>query len=143
MDPKQNRLLLGLRSPQMNGNAVIVPVAFQNPNGSFSTDNLTVADSHAIQLPLEGLGVRDIQFDSHLDAFLVISGAPEHHDKKLGFKLWQWNGESGDSGLQALTDLDLQMKPEGVTHFDFAGHDFIFIVGDAGVYAKLDLTESE
>lgn len=142
-DPKQNRLLLGLRSPQMSGNAVIVPVAFQNPNGPFATDNLKVADSRAIQLPLEGLGVRDIQFDSHLDAFLVISGAPEHHDKKLGFKLWQWNGESGDAGLQALTDLDLQMKPEGVTHFDFAGHDFIFIVGDAGVYAKLDLTESE
>lgn len=142
-DPKQNRLLLGLRSPQMSGNAVIVPVSFQNPNGPFSTDNLKVADSRAIQVPLEGLGVRDIQFDSHLDAFLIISGAPEHHDKKLGFKLWQWNGESGDSGLQALTDLDLQMKPEGVTHFDFGGHDFIFIVGDAGVYAKLDLSESE
>jgi len=144
-DPKQNRLLLGLRSPQMSGNAVIVPVGFQNPNGPFSTDNLKVADSRAIQLPLEGLGVRDIQFDSHLDAFLIISGAPEHHDKKLGFKLWQWNGESvsPDSGLQALTDLDLQMKPEGVTHFDFAGHDFIFIVGDAGVYAKLDLSESD
>jgi pSer/pThr/pTyr-binding forkhead associated (FHA) protein len=142
-DPKQNRLLLGLRSPQMSGNAVIVPVSFQNPSGPFSTDNLKVADSRAIQIPLEGLGVRDIQFDSHLDAFLIISGAPEHHDKKLGFKLWQWNGESGDSGLQALTDLDLQMKPEGVTHFDFGGHDFIFIVGDAGVYAKLDLSESE
>lgn len=144
-DPKQNRLLLGLRSPQMNGNAVIVPVAFQNPNGPFSTDNLKVADPRAIQLPLEGLGVRDIQFDSHLDAFLIISGAPEHHEKKLGFKLWQWNGDSTstDSALQALTDLDLQMKPEGVTHFDFAGHDFIFIVGDAGVYAKIDLTQSE
>lgn len=144
-DPKQNRLLLGLRSPQINGNAVIVPVVFQNPDGPFSTENLKVADSHTIQLQLEGLGIRDIQFDSRLDAFLLISGAPEHHEKKLGFKLWQWNGESStpDSGLQTLADLDLQMKPEGVTHFDFGGHDFIFIVGDAGVYTKLDLSESE
>jgi len=144
-DPKRNRLLLGLRSPQVSGNALIIPLVFQNPNGPFSADNLKVADSHSIQLPLEGLGIRDFQFDSHLDAFLIISGAPEHHDKKLGFKLWQWNGEatSTDSGLQALTDLDLQMKPEGVTHFDFGGHDFVFIVGDAGVYTKLDLTESD
>jgi pSer/pThr/pTyr-binding forkhead associated (FHA) protein len=144
-DPKRNRLLLGLRSPQLNGNALIVPLVFQNSNGAFSIDNLKVVDSHAIQLPLEGLGIRDIQFDNRLDAFLIISGAPEHHDKKLGFKLWQWNGEStsADSGLQALADLDTLMKPEGITHFDFGGHDFIFIVGDAGVYTKLDLTESD
>jgi hypothetical protein len=124
---------------------LIVPLVFQNSNGPFSIDNLKVVDSHAIQLPLEGLGIRDIQFDNHLDAFLIISGAPEHHEKKLGFKLWQWNGESTspDSGLQALTDLDTQMKPEGVTHFDFGGRDFIFIVGDAGVYTKVDLTESD
>lgn len=143
-DPKQGRLLLGLRSPQIGGNAVIVPIAFQNPNGPFSIDNLTAA-SHTIQLSLEGLGIRDIQFDTRLDSFLIIVGAPEHHDKKLGFKLWQWNGESTspDSGLQALTDLDVQMKPEGVTHFDFSGRDFIFIVGDAGVYTKLDLAESD
>jgi pSer/pThr/pTyr-binding forkhead associated (FHA) protein len=144
-DAKRNRLLLGLRSPQLKGNALIVPVVFQNSSGPFSIDNLRVADSHAIQLPLEGLGIRDIQFDTRLDAFLIISGAPEHHEKKLGFKLWQWNGEStsSDSGLQALTDLDTQMKPEGITHFDFGGHDFIFVVGDAGVYTKLDLTESD
>lgn len=144
-DPIRNRLLLGLRSPQSNGNALIVPLVFQNSNGPFSIDNLKVVDSHAIQLPLEGLGIRDIQFDNRLDSFLIISGAPEHHEKKLGFKLWQWNGESTSlgSGLQALTDLDAQMKPEGITPFDFGGHAFVFIVGDAGVYTKVDLTESD
>lgn len=142
-DPQKNRLLLGLRSPQSNGDALIVPLAFQNPNGPFSVDNLKV-ESRAVQLPLEGLGIRDIQFDTRLDAFLIIAGAPEHHDKKLGFKLWQWNGEAPSSqSLQSLADLDTQMKPEGVTHFDFNGHDFIFIVGDAGAYTKIDLSESD
>ena len=78
---------------------------------------------------------------------MIISGAPEHHDKKLGFKLWQWSGgDSGgdsESGLKALTDLDASMKPEGITHFEFNGKEYILIVGDAGVYTKLDYGESE
>jgi pSer/pThr/pTyr-binding forkhead associated (FHA) protein len=146
-DPKHRRLLLGLRSPQLNANAMIVPIALQDPSGLFSISNLKVDEAHPIQLPLEGLGIRDIQFDTRLDSFLIISGAPEHHEKKLGFKLWQWNGvpaaSESDSGLRALTDLESAMKPEGVTHFEFGGRDFIFIVGDAGTYTKLDYTETE
>jgi pSer/pThr/pTyr-binding forkhead associated (FHA) protein len=145
-DPKRNRLLLGLRSPQLNGNALIVPIALSNLGGPFSIGNIKVVDGHAIQLPLEGLGIRDIQYDSHLDSFLIIAGAPEHHDKKLGFKLWQWNGDpaaSDSDALHALTDLETAMKPEGITHFEFGGKDFIFIVGDAGTYTKLDYTETE
>jgi pSer/pThr/pTyr-binding forkhead associated (FHA) protein len=143
-DPKRNRLLLGLRSPQLKGNALIVPIALSGP---FSIANITVVDGHAIQLPLEGLGIRDIQYDSHLDSFLIISGAPEHHEKKLGFKLWQWNGDPAasdpEAGPHALTDLEAGMKPEGVTHFEFGGKDFIFVVGDGSAYTKLDYTETE
>ncbi len=143
-DPKRNRLLLGLRSPQLKGNALIVPLALSGP---FSIGNINIVDGHAIQLPLEGLGIRDIQYDSHLDSFLVISGAPEHHEKKLGFKLWQWNGDPAasdpEAGPHALTDLEAGMKPEGVTHFEFGGKDFIFVVGDGSAYTKLDYTETE
>ena len=145
-DPKRNRLLLGFRSPLQNGAALIVPLALQNQNGTFSVDNLKVAESHPLQIPLESMGIRDIQFDIRLDGFLIIAGAPEHHDKERGFKLWQWSGEppsSQSSALQALADLDLQIKPEGITHFDFGGRDFLFIVGDAGFYTKVDLTESD
>jgi hypothetical protein len=143
-DPKHSRLLLGLRSPQINGNALIVSVALRNAGDSFAIDNLKVGS--AIQLPLEGLGIRDIQYDSRMDSFLIISGAPEHHERKLGFKLWEWSGDSTDqdSGLQLLVEkLDEGMKPEGVTHFKFGGGEFIFIVGDASAYAKLDYGESQ
>ncbi len=142
-DPKHSRLLLGLRSPQINGNALIVPVALRDAGDAFAIDNLKVGS--AIQLPLEGLGIRDIQYDSRLDSFLIISGAPEHHEKKLGFKLWQWSGDSTDqdSGLQALADLDQAMKPEGVARFEFGGRDFIFIVGDNSAYTKLDYGDSQ
>lgn len=146
-DPRTDvkRLLLGLRSPQLNGQALIVAIKLINPSGPFSMDNLQLAEPRAIQLELEGLGIRDIQYDIRLQAFLVIAGAPSHGETKLGFKLWEWSGDTSpsDSKLQKVSDLDTAMHPEGVTHLVVGGRDFIFIVGDGGGYTKLDYTEAE
>ena len=146
-DPRTDakRLLLGLRSPQLNSQALIVAIKLTNPSGPFSIDNLQLAEPRAIQLELEGLGIRDIQYDIRLQAFLVIAGAPVHGETKLGFKLWQWSGDtsSSDSKLQKVSDLDTAMHPEGVTHLVVGEREFIFIVGDGGGYTKLDYTEVE
>ena len=145
-DPRTDakRLLLGLRSPQLNGQALIVAIKLTNPSGPFSIDNLQLAEPSAIQLELGGLGIRDIQYDIRVQAFLVVAGAPEHGETKLGFKLWEWSGEStSDSKLQKMTDLDTPMHPEGVAHLVVGGREFIFIVGDGGGYTKLDYTETE
>lgn len=146
-DPRTDakRLLLGLRSPQLNGQALIVAIKLTNPSGPFSIDNLQLAEPRAIQLELEGLGIRDIQYDIRLQAFLVIAGAPVHGETKLGFKLWEWSGDANpsDSKLQKISDLDTAMHPEGVTHLVVGGREFIFIVGDGGGYTKVDYTEAE
>lgn len=146
-DPRADakRLLLGLRSPQLNGQALIVAIKLRNPSGPFSIDNLQLAETRAIQLELEGLGIRDIQYDIRLQAFLVIAGAPVHGETKLGFKLWEWSGDTSpsDSKMQKVSDLDTAMHPEGVTHLVVGGREFIFIVGDGGGYTKLDYTEVE
>jgi hypothetical protein len=34
------------------------------------------------------------------------------------------------------------MKPEGVTHVEIGGKKFVFIVGDASVYFKLEYSEA-
>jgi pSer/pThr/pTyr-binding forkhead associated (FHA) protein len=146
-DPRTDvkRLLLGLRSPQLNGQALIVAIKLIDPSGPFSMDNLQLAEPRAIQLELEGLGIRDIQYDIRLQAFLVIAGAPAHGETKLGFKLWEWSGDTSpsDSKLQKVSDLDTAMHPEGVTHLVLGGREFIFIVGDGGGYTKLDYAEAE
>ncbi|HJQ25800.1 MAG TPA: DUF3616 domain-containing protein [Blastocatellia bacterium] len=143
-DPSQRRLLLGLRSPQLNNNALLVSLKIPDPNLPFTTENLQLATPNAIQLALGGLGVRDIQYDSRLKSFLLISGAPEHHEK-TAFTLWEWNGDADQSKAEARpreeTGLDARMKPEGVTYTRVGGKDFIFIVGDAGGYSKYDYNE--
>jgi pSer/pThr/pTyr-binding forkhead associated (FHA) protein len=143
-DPDRHRLLLGLRSPQLNNNAMLVALKMRDPNGSFTRDNLQLAAPNAIQIPLGGLGVRDIQYDSRLKTFLIISGAPEHHEKS-SFTLWEWNGDADMSNADARpreeTSLDLRMKPEGVTRLKVGGKEFIFVVGDSSSYTKYDYEE--
>jgi pSer/pThr/pTyr-binding forkhead associated (FHA) protein len=145
-DPEHQRLMLGLRSPLINGNALIVPIRLRDPNGAFTIDNLQLAEPNAIQLPLGGLGIRDIQYDSRLKSFLVISGAPEHHEK-TAFTLWEWNGDTNQSNPDAKpreeTTLDAKMKPEGVSRIKMSGREMIFIVGDASSYFKLDYSEGQ
>jgi pSer/pThr/pTyr-binding forkhead associated (FHA) protein len=135
-DPNNERLLIGLRSPQIGTQAVLVPLKLRDPRGSFTRENLKVDQPEVIVFPLEGHGVRDITYDSHLRSFLIISGAPETAPK-TDFGLWEWNGQP-DSKPTKLMTLEDKMKPEGVTSVTINGRSYAFVVGDSGSYLKLD-----
>jgi hypothetical protein len=146
-DFKRGRWLLGLRSPIGNdGNALIVAIKLKNPAGAFSVDNLQLAEPNAVPLKLAGLGIRDLQYDPESNSFMIISGAPEHHEK-TEFTLWEWNGSveqpGSESALRKEQDLDPKIKPEGITHVEIRGRKFLFIVCDASVYLKLDYAEAQ
>jgi len=141
-DPERKRLLLGLRSPIINGQALIVPIKLGDPSGPFSADNLQLEDASAIQLSLGGSGIRDIQYDNKLKSFLLISGAPENEEKG-DFILWQWDGNSGNSQPIQKSVLDKKVKPEGVTSVEVGGHNSIFIVCDASRYTKIEYSDLE
>jgi hypothetical protein len=137
-DPERKQLLLGLRSPIINEQALIVPVKLGNPAGPFSSDNLQLGQDKAIPVSLGGSGIRDIQYDNKLKSFLLISGAPENEEKG-DFILWQWDGTSGQPIQKSV--LDKKVKPEGVTSVEVGGQNFIYIVCDASRYTKIDYTD--
>jgi pSer/pThr/pTyr-binding forkhead associated (FHA) protein len=143
-DPDHERLLLGMRAPVVDGQALIIPVKLRDPHGAFAAENLEIGG--AIHLPLGGLGVRDIQYDSRLKSFLIIAGQSTHHDKKV-FKLWEWDGNpvkgQDGSGLREDTALDEKIKPEGVARVVIGDHDYLLVVGDAGSYYKIDYSKVE
>jgi hypothetical protein len=87
-----------------------------------------------VQLSLGGAGVRDIQYDSRLQGFLLISGAPENQDKG-DFSLWQWDGSS-----QPVRRIALEpgMKPEAITEFKMGDQGFMLILGDESRYVTFD-----
>ncbi|MGH9852016.1 MAG: DUF3616 domain-containing protein [Blastocatellia bacterium] len=135
-DPNNERLLLGLRSPQIGKQAVLVPIKLRDPRGQFNVGNLKVDDPSVIVLSLDGHGVRDITYDPRLKNFLIISGAPET-SPKTDFGLWEWSGQP-DAKPVKLMMLEDKMKPEGVTSVTINGRSYVFVVGDAGSYLRLD-----
>ncbi|HEV3469027.1 MAG TPA: DUF3616 domain-containing protein [Pyrinomonadaceae bacterium] len=136
-DPRGRRLLLGVRSPVVDGHALVVPLRLRDPRGALSAANLEVEGSKAIRLPLGGAGVRSIEYDERLGAFRVITGAGPNAEK-LDFKLWEWDGDAVSPVLRETGSYDRRLKPEGVTRVSSNGRDFTFIVFDTSWYAATE-----
>jgi pSer/pThr/pTyr-binding forkhead associated (FHA) protein len=135
-DPNNERLLLGLRSPLVGDQAVLIPLKLRDPHGPFNIDNLSIDSPRVIVFPLDGHGVRDITYNTRSRNFLIISGAPENV-RKTDFTLWEWNGQPGAHPV-SLMPLDEKAKPEGITVITINGRSFVFVVGDAGSYLILN-----
>jgi hypothetical protein len=136
-DARGRRLLLGLRSPVVDGHAVVVPVRLRDQRGAFAYDNLEVEGAKAIRLPLGGAGVRSIEYDERAKAFRILTGAAPNSEK-LDFKLWEWDGDAARPALREAGTFDRSLKPEGVTRVSLSGRDFTFIVFDTSGYAATD-----
>jgi len=136
-DPGRERLLLGLRSPLANGEALVIAMKPRDPRGPLSYENIGAAGTEVIRLPLGGLGIRSIQFDDRSKTFKVIAGATESQEK-TDFILWDWNGDSGSPGLREEARFGRRLKPEGITRASVGDSDFTFVVFDNSRYMKMD-----
>lgn len=136
-DARRDRLLLGLRSPVVDGHALLVPLRLRDRRGKFSVENLEVEGSKAIRLPLRGGGVRGIEYDGRAKVFRVISGAAEDQGQ-TDFGLWEWNGDEKQPAVTETKRFDNELKPEGVARVRAGGRDFLFIVCDASGYTVMN-----
>lgn len=133
-DPRNKRLLLGLRSPVVEGHALVVPLKPRDAQAALSFDNLEVEGKKAIRLPLGGAGIRSIEFDESRQAFHVITGAGPNSEK-MDFKFWEWNGNDVMPALRESETFDRRLKPEGITRVSTGAQGYIFIVFDTSRYA--------
>jgi Protein of unknown function (DUF3616) len=136
-DARGGRLLLGLRSPVVDGHALVVPVRLRDRRGAFAYDNLEVEGAKAIRLPLDAAGIRSIEYDERVKSFRVLSGAAANSEK-ANFKLWEWDGDVARPILRKAGEFDRKLKPEGVTRATAGGRDFTFIVFDTSGYAAMN-----
>ena len=136
-DPRRNRWLIGLRSPVIDGQALLIPLKLRNAQGAFSIDNLEVADSKAIRLPLGGVGIRGIEYDGRANLFRIISGSAEDQDQ-TDFGLWEWNGDEARPASREVNRFDRKLKPEGVVRMTIGKRDLTLIVFDASGYTMMD-----
>jgi hypothetical protein len=136
-DPKGQRLLLGLRSPVVDGQALVVPLKLRDPKGAFSFDNMEVEGRKAIRLPLNGAGIRSIEYDDLRKTFRLITGAGPDSER-MDFKLWEWTGSGDPAALRETDTYDRRLKPEGITRVTSGDRSFTFIVFDTSGYAAKD-----
>ena len=84
-----NTLIIGFRSPVVNGKAILIPI--ENPKEIFTSGAKPIF-SKPISLNLNGLGLRDIVYDSEKDGYWIIAGSSNSRDSK--FQLWFLERES-------------------------------------------------
>ena len=136
-DPAGGRWLLGLRAPLVNGRALVVPLALSDPTAGFTAANLRVPGGRAIELPLDGAGIRSLEFDPGLAAFRLITGAAMN-EERLAFRLYTWRGPR-DSAPPALQKVfPAGTKPEGITRVLINGVSRTVVVYDGSGYLVLD-----
>ncbi len=131
-DPMRNRILLGLRAPVVATDALVIPLKLRDANGSFSAENLVVDGEGAIRLPLDGAGLRSLEFDHVSGKFLLFTGAALN-DENTDFRLLEWDGTSSQAPRE-IGRYSRKLKPEGITRVRLSGHDATLIVFDVGSY---------
>jgi hypothetical protein len=132
-DAAHSELLLGIRSPTVNGRVSALRVHLD------VTAPWTVAAlqagvvSHIQRASLPAQGIRDITYDGDRDEFLVLVGR-SLSESLVPFQLCVWSGV-GTTADRLQVEFERSMKPEGVTVFNVDGVRQILIVDDAGGFA--------
>lgn len=118
-------LLIGLRGPLVNDEAIVVP--FENPAEVIS-GSATPRFGQAIRLKLDGLGIRSIDRVGTGDRRYLVSAGPVN-DGAAPFRLYWWSGRADDVRPNEIKNVDIAgIKPEALISFE----------NPAGIYALSD-----
>lgn len=134
-DPASQRLLLGLRAPVLDDHALVVPVRLAGPGALFSRENLRIAGA-TIRLPLNGAGIRSIEFDEESRSFVLITGAALNEETRE-FQVLEWNGDA-TSSPRDIAEYHRALKPEGMTRAFLEGRSVHVLVFDTSRFAVVE-----
>jgi len=124
-------LLLGLRSPLVNGRALLIPLT--NPVAALGLGGSApqpAALAAPVLLDLGGLGFRSIEWDAGRSEYLIAAGSAG--DAKV-FRFYTWTGDAGAAPREVKTPSALaaaKLDPEGIT--PVPGCQSAVVVGDHG-----------
>lgn len=134
-DPGRQRLLLGLRDPVVDGQALVVPVRLAD--GRFTRESLRLDGGRALHLPLDGAGIRSLEHDARTGGFKVITG-PGPGRKGLDFRVVEWRGGESREDITPVSVYPRRLKPEGIAVARLGGRQVSVVVFDVGRFAVTD-----
>lgn len=104
-------LLIGFRNPIVDGKALLLPL--KNPRELIETSEATAQFGEPIELDLDGLGIRSIEYWEAKQRYIIVAGPYDGGDQ---FALYQWNG-NGDPQQIAGDELPTDFRPEGILFY--------------------------
>jgi len=135
-DPNLGALLLGVRTPVIDGHPLVLRVRIKDPDGPWELSNFEALAP--IRLEVEDVGhlqgARSIEFDPSRNVHLVVIGNSTSASK-APFSLYAWDGnEAGRMTQFRHLRFARAMRPEGVAHGTIGGRGCIVFVDDTGGY---------
>jgi hypothetical protein len=137
--PTDNTLLLGLRTPVIDGKPLIVPIRIKNIDGPLELSNFELLPPVSLSLADTGeeQGIRTIDYSPARGEQLIVTGNSTS-DSDAPFRLCVWDGNSqGMTRCLEAVRFHKRMKVEGVTHGTVGGRGAIVFVDDGGGYQLL------
>jgi len=129
MSADQSRLLIGFRSPLLDGRAIVASI--ENPGAIFDGDERPRMGATLTTLDLGGNGICGMSWVPSLAGYLVIAGPVAR--EQVEFQLWFWPGGSDDRPRRvSVAGLPGFEHAEGVSPAVIDGRQCIIIVSDDG-----------
>lgn len=137
--PSEQALLVGLRTPVIDGKPLLLRVRIKEVGGPWTPDNLEMLPpiSLAIETAGDEQGIRCIEYDATQGIHLFVAGNSTS-TSKARFDLYSWDGNT-EGVVRRFHEVRFhkKMKVEGVAHGTIAGRGAIVFVDDAGGYQVL------
>lgn len=127
-----NRLMIGLRNPLINGKSVILLLT--NPIGVFKNKEIPVVSRQAVLLDLQGSGIRAMSYDKILNGYLITNEiyVSDHNNAKYS-QLSFWDGDKNHKPRAIeLPDLKTINNIEGIAPVTINGETRLILVCDNG-----------
>lgn len=129
MTPDGQRLLVGFRSPLLDGHALIA--AIENPTEMFDAGMAPRISPRMDMLDLDGQGIRGMSYIPGLAGYLVIGGPVGKQPAQ--FRLWFWSGRTNDPPrCVTVPGLPGFERAEGISPASIDGQQGIVMVSDDG-----------
>lgn len=121
-------LLIGFRNPIIQGKALLLPL--KNPRQLVEQTGARADFGDPIELDLDGLGIRSIEYWEPEQRYLIVAGAYDGSDQ---FALYQWSGLAQPPQRLDGIGLPADFRPEGVLFYPGRERQFQLLSDDGSL----------
>lgn len=118
-------LLIGFRNPIPDNKALLIPL--ENPS-EMVTKGEKAKFGEPIELNIDGLGIRSIDYWQENDVYLIIAG-PYNDAGKI--KLYKWSGNPSEDPTLVKVELS-DLNLEAIIIYPFSNNNIIQLLSDDG-----------